>query len=252
MATPRVAIELSPDQMHAWLRVTAGETADADAVLAALDEAGVVFGRDDEAITRAATLLADPAFACARLDVAVGRALQPASGGACALNLAVGLQAGHRLEDGSFDYRDRGLLTPVHAGQVLAHCQTEVAAIDGCTVTGRALPCAHAPSLDATSFGDGVTRDAHDDMVATGDGVLTRDAQGRLAVDDRYVHDGDVDIHSGHLEMCGDLEITGDVTAKFDAQATGDIVIGANVLRGTVYAAGSVRVRGGVVGTGGG
>jgi uncharacterized protein len=252
MTSPRIAIELDHDEMHAWLRVLPGEPIDEAGLLLALDRAGVVFGRDADAIAAAAASLADPTFEGGRLELALGRAMQPASGGACALTLAVGLQAGHRLEDGSFDYRDRGLLTPVHSGQIVAHCQPELAGIDGCTVTGKTLPCARAPALPSEGFGDGLARSTRGDVIATQDGVLRRDDAGRLAVGDRYVHDGDVDIRSGHLEMCGHLEISGDVTAKFDAQATGDVVIAKSVLRGTVYAGGSVRVRAGVVGTGGG
>lgn len=233
--------------MQAWLRIVPGEPVGIDELRAALAAAGVVYGIDADALARLGNATHDGSFACEPIVVAQGRAMQRAHSGACALTLPVGLQPGHRLDDGSFDYRDRGLLTPVTRGQVVARCEPAVAGIDGHTVTDRVVPHETSRGGDL-GFGDGLVRERGGAVVATRDGVLHEDEQHRLGIDDHYVHRGDVDLHSGHLDMRGGLTITGDVTARFDAHASGDVRIERSIARGSVYAGGTLSVKGGIVG----
>lgn len=249
--TARIHLELDTDAMHAWLRVLPGESLDAGAVAEALRSAGVVFGIDESALAHVAAHLHDPAFDCGPLAIATGRAMQRAADERCELAVPLGLQSGHRNADGSFDYRDRGLLTPVARGQVVAHCRPPVAGVDGCTVTGRTIPSERSRETGPL-FGEGFVHDGEGNVVAARGGVLRQTDGAAITVGDHYVHDGDVDMHSGHLDMVGSLAISGDVTAKFDVQATADVTIAKSVARGTVYAGGSVHVAGGIVGTGGG
>ncbi len=174
--------------------------------------------------------------------------MQRESTGACELTVLVGLQPGHQLEDGSFDYRDRGLLRPVRRGEVLARCQPPVQGMDGRTVTDRVIPFEKIPSAAALSFGEGLERDREGSVVATRDGVVRR-TDARIEIGDHYVHEGDVDLRSGHLDMHGSLTITGDVTAKFEVQATGAVQIDKSVARGSVYSGSDVSVRGGITGS---
>ncbi len=251
MAAQRIRIELSEDRMRASVTVVAGEALEREALTAALATAGVTFGIDAAALDTVATHLSDPGFACEE-SIATGRPMRSESNDACELAIAVGLQSGHQLDDGSFDYRERGLLTPVKRGQIVAHCQPAVVGIEGRTVTGDAIPFVHSPPRPTATFGEGLERQASGDVVATRDGVARRVDKAAIAVGDHYLHNGDVDLRSGHLEMRGSLTVTGDVTAKFEVQASGDVEIAKAVLRGTVYSGGTICVRGGVVGTGGG
>ncbi|HET6584725.1 MAG TPA: FapA family protein, partial [Nannocystaceae bacterium] len=245
----RVHIELGSDEMQAFLHVVEGEPIGADEIRAALTSAAVTYGIDAAELERIAELCRDGAFTCAKVPIAAGRPMQQETSGACELALAVGLQPGHRLEDGSFDYRDRGLLTPVKRGQVVAHCQPAVVGVDGRTVTNRVIPFVKTIATGNPAFGEGLTRDRTGTVVADRDGVVQRADGPVIHIGDHYVHEGDVDIRSGHLEMHGSLTVTGEVTAKFEVQATGDVQIDKAIARGTVYTGGSISVRGGIVGS---
>lgn len=245
--TARIQVELSEDELHAWLRVSPGAPVGAETLREVLAAAGVGHGIDADAVAELVRRLADPEYSCARIEIATGRAMQRASSGTCELAVPLGLQSGHRNADGSFDYRDRGLLTVVESGQVVGRCAPPVAGSEGRTVTGRTIPCERAPQ-SGPSFGEGLVRDAHGNVIAARTGVLRRGDDDAISIGDHYAHDGDVDMHSGHLEMRGSLSVAGDVTAKFEVQATGDVDIGKSVARGTVYAGGSVRVHGGIFG----
>lgn len=225
-----------------------GDAIGIDELRAALERASVTFGVDDIALERLGLQVRDGAFACGPVPIATGRAMQRESTGACELTVAVGLQPGHRLDDGSFDYRDRGLLRPVRRGEVLARCQPPVPGVDGRTVTDRAIPFEKIPSAASLSFGDGLERDREGSVVAARDGVVRR-TDGRIEIGDHYVHEGDVDLRCGHLDMHGSLTITGDVTAKFEVQATGGVQIEKSVARGTVYSGRDIAVKGGLIGS---
>ncbi len=243
----RIHIDLAEDEMHAWLRIVPGEPVGAEELRAALVSAGVVFGIDGDALARIERAAREPSFACEPIVVAHGRPMLPARAAACTLSVPVGLQPGHELDDGSFDYRDRGLLTPVVCGQVVARCEPPMAGSDGHTVTDRVIAHETARGTDLT-FGPGLARDPGGEVVATRDGVLHVDERHVLGIDDHYIHRGDVDLHSGHLDMHGALTILGDVTAKFEAHATGDIRIERSIARGSVYAGASLSVKGGIIG----
>src|SRR5207237_324204 len=159
---------------------------------AALERAHVTYGIDEVVLQRVAQDLQDPAFACDAVPIAVGRPMQRESSGACELALAVGLQPGHQLDDGSFDYRDRGLLTPVKRGQVVARCEPAVVGIDGRTVTDRPIPWEPAAANVGPEFGDGLTRERSGVVVANRDGVMHRSQGAMIDIGDHYLHEGDV------------------------------------------------------------
>ncbi|MFO0633569.1 MAG: FapA family protein [Nannocystaceae bacterium] len=252
MSAARLKLDVSPDEMRAWRRVEPGPACDEQALRELLARANVCFGVDDEALARVATAVADPSFACEALAIASGRTMLRGVGSVCVLAVPLGLQAGHALADGSFDYRDRGLLTAVHRGQQVASCTPAQPGRDGRTVTGRVIPSEAPVEVDAPQFGEGFEQDRRGNVIALRDGVIRRQRGGRLTIGDHVVHEHDVDLHSGHLDMLGSLTIVGSVTSKFEAQASEDVEIAKGVLGGTVYAGGSVRVKAGIVGTGGG
>jgi hypothetical protein len=69
-----------------------------------------------------------------------------------------------------------------------------------------------------------------------------------IDVVDQHVHDGSVDLHSGHLHMQGSLLVKGDVSSTFRVYASGDVEIRGGVDNGSVYAGGNVRIHRGVRG----
>jgi uncharacterized protein (DUF342 family) len=97
-----------------------------------------------------------------------------------------------------------------------------------------------------------VERDLEGVVRAARAGIVTYKPSYTIDVVDHHVHDGSVDLHSGHLHMQGSLLVKGDVERSFRVYATGDIEIQGNVDNGFVHAGGSVRIKQGVRGGEGG
>jgi len=83
---------------------------------------------------------------------------------------------------------------------------------------------------------------------AAASGVVEYQEGTRLDVVKLYVHEKDVDLRSGDLEMDGALAIKGSVTRNCRACATGDIEIRGSVDGGSVHGGGDLRVAGFVSG----
>lgn len=165
-----------------------------------------------------------------------------------------GPQPGRIDADGHMDFFERELLKAVVAEQIVAvlHAATlehidTASAPETLTAAAAPTPLETAASLKL-ALGAGVSVDAAGVVRARRAGVvLYRPAQ-LLDVVDRHVHQGPVDLRSGHLDMQGSLTIKGDIERLLQARATGDIEVLGSVSGGSLRAGGAVRVSGSVRG----
>jgi len=79
-------------------------------------------------------------------------------------------------------------------------------------------------------------------------GVVLYKSGESLDVVAQHVHQGAVDLRSGHLDMQGSLVIKGDVERLLQVRASGDVEVLGSVSGGSLRAAGSIRVSGSVRG----
>lgn len=242
----RIDVRISGDGLEAWAAVCKGAPASREAVLDALTAAGVTSGIDAGAVddlTEAVSSMAADAERC----VARGRPAVPGTPPRLELELPAGLQPGTAREDESFDYRERKLIIPVVAGEVLGRLIAGQPGEAGETVRGEAVE-PEAQDAQEGLHGDGVEVDAEGTLRAARPGARFIDPKGRIEVLEAFVHPGAVDLTSGHLDTAGSLTIGRDVQSGMRARAGGDLVIGGTVDDAQIEARGSIEIKGGVIG----
>jgi hypothetical protein len=112
---------------------------------------------------------------------------------------------------------------------------------------GQILPALLGPPV-ALKLGAGIALAAEGALLAQHDGVVLYKAGESLDVVAQHVHEGGVDLHTGHLDMQGSLVVKGDVERLLQVRASGDVEVLGAVSGGSLRAAGSLRVSGNVRG----
>jgi hypothetical protein len=145
------------------------------------------------------------------------------------------------------NFFERGLLKSVIAGHLVAVVHAPEAGHAGVTVDGQAL-AAKAGLPAKLKLGPGVELDAEGGVRARHAGVVLYKPGESLDVVAQHVHQGAVDLHSGHLSTEGSLTVKGDVERLLQVRASGDLEVLGSVSGGSLRAGGSVRVSGNVRG----
>lgn len=225
---------VSPDGLEARLRGAHSR----DDALAALEDAGVVFGLDEAALEAA----------LAHGDGVVARGSPPIPGADAHVELlCLDPTAFTAVEDehGAVDLRGGHLLQPVHVDQVLARKVPAGAGEPGRTVTGELIPATPGADKVKLTPGEGATLDA-----ARTEVLARREGLPRIKGDVVSVIPGftvkEVNLQTGDVHFAGSVVVEGDVIHGFTVHATGDVQIKGNVEGGKVLAGGKVTVRGGV------
>lgn len=209
--------------------------------------AGIVSGVDERALSELLPQLAEPTFEAHDLLIAQGSPPEDGYPGWVELAFDTGLTAGTIASDGHMDFFDRGLLKSVEQGGVVAHLHEPGAGRAGFTVEGQPLSARGGPP-SKLQLGSGLFVDEQGDVRAKSAGVVLHRGGELLDVVTQHVHNGSVDLHSGHLDMQGSLTVKGDVERLLHASATGDLEVLGSVSAGSVRAGGNVCVSGSVRG----
>jgi uncharacterized protein (DUF342 family) len=214
---------------------------------AALANANVTAGIDEALLEELAESAKEPTFQRVETLIAIGTPLVHGQAGYVELAFDEGLAPGRVTADGHMNFFDRGLLKSVRAGQLVATVHAPQAGQAGVTVDGQSRP-ASPGAVVKLKLGTGVTLDAGGAVRAERDGVVLHKSGELLAVVAEHVHQGAVDLHSGHLDMPGSLVVRGDVERLLQVRASGDVEVLGSVSGGSLRASGSIRVSGSVRG----
>lgn len=248
------AVQVAPDKLQASLSLYPALPPSPPyrpaLILELLSEHGVVEGirhKDLEKICHYVNRQQKPAI---RVRVAEGRRPVPGTDGRVEYAVETRPQAGALLSDGRMDFRQRGFLRGVKAGQVVARRMPAGPGQPGRTVLGEELPAQGGQEI-ALSAGENIEVSADGSAFhAARDGVLLISSSRELSVVELYEHSGDVDYSVGNLDIEGSLSVSGSVRPGFSLKAKGDILIGDTLEAAQVEAGGSVAVGRGVVGKG--
>ena len=245
-----LSVVVSDDRLSATVSVQEGPAAGERELSAALSLAGVRFGIDPVAFSQLVRSLADPGFSITRQVVARGNAMEAGEDGRFESPFLEGIQPGRLRDDGTIDFHDRELLKPVAKGALIGRVEPARPGILGHFVDGSVEP--PPPVKEALlELGSGVEQDTAGNVWATQAGVVVCKTPLSAAVVDSLVHEGPVDLRSGHLHMIGSLLVKGDVQSTFCAVASGDIEVQGNVDNGTIHAGGAVKIQRGIRGNAG-
>lgn len=161
-------------------------------------------------------------------------------------------------EGGAIDFRDRGAIPQVKAGDLVAELIPGVEGTAGMDIFGRVIP---APKLSRIRLlcGEGAEKTADElKALAKIDGRPEVSADGKLFVFPYLQIMGDVGLETGHIDFDGRIEVRGAVTDGFrirggsllaeeiqkaDVETAGDIVVLGGILGARIKTDGNIRAR---------
>ncbi|MDI1261449.1 FapA family protein [Aquabacterium sp.] len=239
-------LEIAPDAMCAWVTVTparGGSLLNANDVVQALAQAGVLFGVDEASLQQVCT---SPEGG--RVVAALGK---PARHGEDArFEMLVDVTRDRRPKvgaDGLIDFRELGDIPVVEADQALMRIIPETAGFLGRNINAEVLEPVRGQPVAFAADLPGAKVDAQDPKllravfagqpVRVGDGVMV----------EKVVFFNGASIASGNITFDGTVQIEGDVLTGMKVQASGDIIVTGTVDGGHLEAGGSIRVGGGII-----
>lgn len=245
-----VNVTVSDDKLKAFVSVIPPMDTDkelkADDVKAALAEAGVTYGIDEEAITEIFT------YGSYSVDVLVARGKAPTDGVSARIEYKFDTtgetQKQAQVDDqGNVDFRQLNIVSSVEAGAILAEKIPSVQGEPGMTVLGKELPPVQGRDVklpvgeNVEAGADGLTIIAK----ISGQPILK---DGHVAVSPVFEVRGDINYTTGNIDFKGSVRVEGAVMSGFVVKATDDVDIKGNVEKAHIEAGGDVRVTGGLYG----
>ena len=237
----RLIVETTRDKMKATIRYDTREGArlpTKEMVMAALEEAGIVYGIDDEAIEVGIRSLAP-------FTVAEGTA--PINGENAYIDRKFDLGVSGRPvvdEYDKVDYKDLNLFVLVKENQTLAIRIPQTKGTPGKNILGETVPAQNGRPVPLPEGKN--TKAVGDRLIATVNGQIV-DKGNRISVDPKLEIKGSVGVSTGDIEFDGSVHIKGDVDYGFTVKATGDIEIKGSV-NGAIVTGRNVYISGGVTG----
>lgn len=182
--------------------------------------------------------------------IVVARGREPIAGTNAYLKfkLEIGPIAGELLKDGSIDFRERKIMVPVSAGQVIATKVPATKGRPGMTVQGK--PIAQRPGRDIVvkTSGDAVYSSKNKQVISTSDGVLSVVQDNIIRVCSRQEIPGNIDYSTGNIESKSSVVIHGSVLPGFKVKTGGDLEIRGSVMSTQVSSQSNIVIKGGITG----
>lgn len=238
----RIIVEMTRDRMKATIRYDTHAGArlpTVDMVKAALNEAGVVYGINENAIENGIRSLTPFIAAEGTPPIAGENAYIDRK-----FNLGV---AGKPIIDeaGRADYKDLNLFVLVKENQTLAIRIPQTKGTPGKNILGEVVPAQNGRPCPMPEGKNTKVVGEHR-LIATVNGQIV-DKGARISVDPRLELKGGVGVQTGDIDFDGTVLIKGDVEQGFSVKATGDIEIKGSV-NGAYVSGRNVYISGGITG----
>ncbi|MCX7934148.1 MAG: FapA family protein, partial [Planctomycetota bacterium] len=172
---------------------------------------------------------------------------QPGEDGRVEFTFSAPKSVGALKENGSIDFRDRGILHAVAPGEILARLIPPTPGRPGEDVFGQPIP---APAGRPASLvaGENVKCEENGTVFRAAAAGMTLHKGNTISVTEVYEIAGDVDYHTGNVIVDkGSVVIRGTVRAGFRVSAPGNVVVGETVEKAEIAAGGDIEVRRGVL-----
>ena len=235
-------LSVGSDRMNAYLTInthTEGKVGE-QYILNQLQEAGIVFGINPQAINQAVNSPGE--------SVEVARGIYPVDGRDAQIEyLHQQPQIRPVLdEDGRVDYYELGCIVGVQAGDIVARRQPAVPGQPGMNINGEEIPARNGQDKSfAVGSGIIVNRDY---ALAEFDGALSW-SNNKVSVIRMLVIPGDVDFSVGNISFMGKVLVEGSIKDGFRVEADDDIEVRGGISNANVVSRrGSVTVHKGIIG----
>ena len=146
------------------------------------------------------------------------------------------------------DYKERGTLQNVCAGDRLAVKTPAAPGEDGLDVFGNAIPATPGADRDLVAVENVAVSDDGLEYRAEIGGVATLVGTDKIGVFQYYEVPGDVDYSTGNLDMDGTLNVRGWIRSGFTVRASGDLHVSVGIEDALVNVGGNIEVQGGIIG----
>ncbi|MBR4904554.1 MAG: DUF342 domain-containing protein [Selenomonadaceae bacterium] len=235
-----IVVEISRDKMKATVRYDTREGArlpTKEMVMAALTEAGVVYGIDEDAVDRGIQSLT---------PFVAAEGLPPVNGENAYIDrkFNLGIQGRPVVDEfDKVDYKDLNLFVLAKENQTLAIRVPQTKGTNGKNVLGDLVHAQNGRPIPMPEGRNTKVVGEHR-LIATANGQII-DKGSRISVDPRLTIKGSVGVSTGDVEFDGTVQIGGNVEQGFKVKATGDIEIkgsvnGAEVTGRNVYISGGI------------
>ena len=238
----RIVVELSRDKMKATIRYDTREGAKLptkDMVMAALAEAGVVYGIDEDAIESGIGSLT---------PFTAAEGLAPVNGENAYIDrkFNLGIQGKPVVDEyDKVDYKDLNLFVLAKENQTLAIRVPQTKGTNGKNVLGAVVPAQNGRPIPMPEGRNTKVVGEHR-LIATANGQII-DKGSRISIDPRLVIKGAVGVSTGDVDFDGSILVGGNVEQGFKVTATGDIQINGSI-NGAEVTGRNVYIRGGITG----
>ena len=207
--------------------------------MTALQEAGVVYGIDEDAVEDGTTSLT---------PFVAAEGLAPVNGENAYIDRKFDLGIKGRPvvdEYDKVDYKDLNLFVLAKENQTLAIRIPQTKGTNGKNVLGEVVPAQNGRPIPMPEGKNTKVVGEHR-LIATVNGQIV-DKGSRISIDPRLVIKGSVGVSTGDVEFDGTITVGGNVEPGFKVTATGDIEINGSI-NGAEVRGRNVYIRGGVTG----
>lgn len=233
-------LSVSSDRMTAYLNINASTEVSEPYILNQLQEAGIVFGVNIQAINRAINNPGEP------VEVARGR--YPVDGRDAQIEyLHQQPQIKPVLDqNGKVDYYELGYIIGVQAGDIIARRQPASPGQPGTNINGEEIPARNGQDKNF-AVGSGVIVN-NEYALAEFDGALSW-SNNTVSVIRMLVIPGDVDFSVGNISFMGKVLVEGSIKDGFKVEADDDIEVRGGASNAIVISRrGSITVHKGIIG----
>ena len=246
-----LSVEVSNDETIAEARLIApepnGPALGFEQAKEKLNEAGVIHGIDDEALSN----LLDSKIYGERRTVANATPPDNGEDGKLIFHFSTDERTGSPIEisGGRVDYRTLDLFVPVKEGQVLVTKTEATEGNPGTTVKGNDIKQRPGKETILPRGKNIIYNEERTEMTAAYSGMVEY-ANNSINVSNVYSIKGDCDMSVGNIDFDGSVHISGSVRSGHTIKATGGINIGGGVEAAKLIADGNIEVKGGMQGSG--
>lgn len=209
----------------------------------------IVFPLDDSQVTPFLDKVVQTGKSGSKILVAEGTSPKLGRPEMIELKKEMTLKIGKMDETGRIDYKEKDSFIMVTEGEVIAQVLPEIPPENGVDVFGKEIP-SKIEGENPYKIGANVSKDPENpaSVIATSDGVLEIDEDGRIHVENKLTIQGDVNLETGNIHFPGTVEINGSVDPGFVVEADGNILIKNNVEDAKIISKGNIIILNGIIG----
>lgn len=183
-----------------------------------------------------------------RILLARGKKPVPGFNAYLKFKLKIGPIAGTLLKDGSIDFRERKIMVPVSADQIIAVKVPPTKGEPGITVLGETIDQRPGRDIEIKTSNEAYYSPEKRQVIATSDGVLSVVRDNVIMVSTKQEIPGDIDYSTGNIESRNSVVIHGSVLPGFQVKTGGDLEIRGSVMATQVTSLANIVIKGGITG----